>query len=160
MPASGCRQGQGEADLATTWPRIIQRDCETFPWPLILGVLACESHCHLKDLNKVGLREERQPYFGRFQNNHDEGIEKTLSLLQNKGAELSRMSGSSGQVQSLERCWASIEDSWRRAPLGGTLGSMLMGGSMLMRGSPVIIPSTAAAQSFPSCVLLQRLHQV
>ena len=142
MPASGCRQGQGEADLATTGPRVIQRACETFPWPLILGVLACGSHRHLKDLSKVGLREERQPRFGRFQNNHDEGVEKTSSLPQSRPAELSRMSGSSGQARSLERCWTSIEDSWRRAPLGGTLGSMLMG------GSPVIIPPRRQLEAF------------
>lgn len=67
-----------------------------------------------------------------------------MSLLQNKGAELSQMRGRSGQVQSHGRCWAGIEDSWRRAPLGGTLGSMLVG------GGPVLTPPHLQLEASPA----------
>ena len=47
-------------------------------------------------------------------------------------------------MQSLERCWASIENSWRRAPLGDTLGSMLVG------GRPVLIPPHLQLEALPA----------
>lgn len=63
MLASGRGQVQGGPHLGGTWSSISDRDREIFPWPLTPGILACRSHGHLQNLNKVGRREERKPGF-------------------------------------------------------------------------------------------------